>query len=454
MNGTTVDMTRGSPRRLILSFALPILLSQVFQQLYNTADALIVGRFLGDEALAAVSSSGTLIFLMVSFFVGASMGAGIVISHRFGARDYDSMRRAIHTHFALGIAAGLLLTVVGVWLTPTFLRWIRTDPAVLPDAIEYFRYFFLGAIAFNLYNVCRGTMTALGDSRRPLYYLIFSSVTNVVLDVLFIGVFRWGVWAAAAATVISQALSVALCLVHLMKPGTLYQLRLRELRFDRQMTAEIFRNGLPAGVQNSVIALANVIVQSNINAFGKVAMAAYGSYSKIEGFVFLPIMSFGMATTTFISQNLGAKEYERARRGARFGIVTSVVMAEVIGVAVYAGGPALIRLFSDTPEVIAAGTQQCRVAALFYCLLAYSNAVANVLRGAGKAFVPMLVMILCWCALRIAYITLILRLIPELRMIYWAYPITWGVSSILYFIYYHTSDWLHGFDRAAGRTPA
>ena len=449
MDGSTMDMTRGKPWRLITAFAIPVLLSQVFQQLYNTADALIVGRFLGDEALAAVSSSGTLIFLIISFFTGMSMGASVTISRYFGAGDYARVSRAIHTNVLLAILCGIVLTVFGVALTPTFLRWMGTDPDVLPEAISYFRYYFFGILAVVMYNTCKGIMNALGDSRRPLYYLILSSLVNIVLDLLFIAVFHWGVWSAAAATTISQAVSMVLCLIHLTKKGTIYQVRLRDLRLDREMLGQIFRYGLPSGVQNSVIGFANVIVQSNINSFGKLAMAAYGAYSKLEGFAFLPVTSFTMALTTYVSQNLGAGEYDRAKKGARFGIITSLLLAELIGVLMYLFAPQLTAIFTETPEVIALGVEQARTISLFYCLLAFSHAVASVCRGAGKAFVPMTIMLVFWCVVRITYITTVMHFVHDIQYIYWAYPITWSLSSVVYLIYYHFSDWVHGFEKKA-----
>lgn len=452
MNGSTRDMTHGSPWRLIIGFAIPVFLSQIFQQLYNTADALIVGRFLGDEALAAVSSSGPLIFLLISFFEGMTMGAGVTISRYFGAGDHDKVSRAIHTNVLFSLLAGLFLTVVGVLLTPTLLRWMGTDPEVLPDAIAYFRYYFMGVLAVTMYNTCKSIMNALGDSRRPLYYLILSSVTNIVLDLLFIGVFHWGVWSAAVATTISQAVSMLLCLIHLMKRGTIYQLQPKKLRLDPEMLQQIVRYGLPAGVQNSVIGFANVIVQSNINSFGKIAMAAYGAYAKLEGFAFLPVTSFTMALTTFVSQNLGAAQYDRAKKGSRFGIISSVVIAEIIGVLMYLFAPALISLFTETPEVIALGAREMRTISLFFCLLAFSHAVAAVCRGAGKAFVPMIIMLLFWCVIRILYITIVMHIVHEIQYIYWAYPLTWSLSSIVYLIYYHFSDWVHGFEKKPVKT--
>lgn len=443
----TKDMTEGNTYSLMLGFALPTLLSEVFQQLYNTADAFIVGKCLGTSALAAVTSSGTLIFLLVSFFIGMSMGAGVVISRYFGAKKEDEVSRAIHTVLAFGIVSGILLTVVGVAFTPTFLKWMQTDPEVMPQAVEYFRYYFLGAMALVLYNICRSIINALGDSRRPLYYLIFSSLLNIVLDVLFLGVFGWGVWSAAVATVLSQMASVVFCMAYLLQKGNIFTVDLRKIRFHRDMLSEIVRYGLPSGVQNSVIAFANVIVQSQINSFGKLAMAAYGTHAKIEGFAFLPITSFNMAATTFISQNLGARQYERAKKGARFSILAAVLLAEIIGAGYYVFAPQLIGIFDKTTGVIAFGVQQARTVALFYFLLAFSHSIAAVCRGAGKAFVPMVIMLSVWCVVRIAYIILVMRLTGEIAYIYWAYPLTWAISSAIYLGYYLFSDWVHGFDK-------
>ncbi|MCR5809303.1 MAG: MATE family efflux transporter [Clostridiales bacterium] len=449
-HNSALDMTAGNPWKLILGFAVPVFLSQLFQQLYNTIDSLIVGKFLGTDSLAAVSSSGNLIFLLTSFFIGATMGAGIVISKYFGMKDMDAVSRAVHTNMIIGVVSGVILTVVGVIFTPTFLRWMKTDPEIMDEAVAYFRVYFAGALAIVLYNTFKSVMNAVGDSRRPLYYLIFSSVLNVLLDLLFVAVFHWGVWAAALATTISQAASVVLCLIQFLKPGTVYKLSFERLVFDRRIFGEIIAYGLPSGIQNSVIGFANVIVQSNINTFKKIATAAYGSYAKIEGFAFLPINSFTMALTTFIGQNLGAGEHERAKKGSRFGIISAVALAEITGLIIWIFAPALIGMFSKDPSVIAYGAQQARIEAFFYCLLAFSHAVASVCRGSGKAFVPMAVMLAVWCVFRIAYIEIMMHFIHEIKYIYWAYPITWGISSVIFLLYYLFSDWVHGFDKKPG----
>ena len=346
----------------------------------------------------------------------------------------------------LGLISSLILTVIGVLFTPTLLRWMDTDPEVLPDAIGYFRCYFAGVGAGVMYNTFTGIMNALGDSKRPLYFLIISSLTNVALDLLFVAVFRWGVWSAALATIISQALSAVLCVIHLAKKGTIYQLKLSALRMDGPLLREILRYGLPAGVQNSVIALANVVVQTNINSFGKMATAAYGAYSKIEGFAFLPVTSFTMAITTYVGQNLGAGMKPRAKKGAIFGIAAAAIIAELIGVATYLGAPWLVKLFSRTPEVIELGVLETRTICLFYCLLAFSHAIASVCRGAGKAFVPMTIMLGVWCVFRIFYITLMMQWRHEIIYVYWAYPITWAISSVIYLFYFLFSNWQNGFD--------
>ncbi|MDE6874730.1 MAG: MATE family efflux transporter [Lachnospiraceae bacterium] len=441
------NMTEGNVKKLILQFAIPIFFSQLFQQLYNTADSLIVGRFLGKGPLAAVSSSGPLIFLLVSFFTGTAAGAGVVISRYFGAKDEERVKRAVHTNVAFGLVAGLVVTVIGVIFTPSILKLMRTDPSVLPDSIAYFRYYFLGVLANVMYNIFTSIMNAVGDSRRPMIYLIGSSVLNILLDLLFIGVFRMGVAWAAIATTISQLVSALLCLKRLLRNGTVYQISFRQVRFHNDMLREILKYGLPTGVQNSVIGLANVILQSNVNSFGEDAMAGYGSYVKLEGFAFLPITCFSMAMTTFIGQNLGAGNYGRAKEGARFGIVMALVLAETIGVIMFLAVPQLVAMFNADSEVVRLGTKQGRTEALFYFLLAFSHIIAGICRGAGKGIVPMIIMLSVWCVFRIAYITVMMHIVHDIGLIYWAYPLTWGISSVIYLVYYVKSDWVHGYGR-------
>lgn len=454
VNSNRNALTEGSIWKKLILFAFPVFLGNVFQQLYNTIDSLIVGQFLGDEALAAVSSSGNLIFMFIGFFNGVAMGAGVIIARFYGARDYQAMRKAIHTDVAFGLCTGLLLTVLGIVFTPTILGWMGTPAEVLPNSISYFRFYFCGATFTVMYNIFVGILHAVGDSKHPLYYLIFSSFVNVVLDLLFIGGFGMGVGAAALATTISQGISALLCCIRLVRFETPYQLKLNQIRFDWPSLKAIVHFGLPSGVQNSVIGLANVVVQTNINAFGTAAMAGCGAYSKIEGFAFLPITCFAQALSTFVGQNLGAHQYDRVKKGVRFGIACSVTLAELIGVTFYCLAPALISLFNNSPEVVEYGARHCRTICLFYFLLAFSHCIAGIMRGAGKATVPMVTMLLCWCILRVSYITVAVRYFPELTTVSRAYPLTWTCSSIIFLIYFLKADWIHNFDRMDERERA
>ena len=419
-------MTSGPIWKRIIFFAIPLFFGNLFQQLYNTADSLIVGRFLGSTALAAVSSSGNLIFLMVGFFNGLAIGAGVVVAKYYGAKRYHIVQRTIHTIMALGLICGIVLTFIGVLAAPQILVLMGTPSEVLPNSITYFRIYFCGSLAFVMYNFMVGILQSVGDSRHPLIYLVISSIVNIVLAFL--------------------------CLWQLMKSPEEYRVHISKIRIDFLVLRQIISNGLPSGLQNSIISLANVVVQSNINKFGEMAVAGCGSYSKVEGFGFLPITCFALALTTFISQNLGAKEYGRAKKGAVFGVLCSITIAELIGLVIYGLAPMLISAFSSTPEVISYGTAQAHVAALFYFLLAFSHCMAGILRGAGKSTVPMLVMLVCWCIIRVTYITAMVRLIPDIRVIFWAYPLTWTLSSIVFFIYFLKSDWIHSFEKAKSHT--
>lgn len=440
-------MTEGKIYSKIVKFALPLFWGNLFQQLYNIVDSIVVGNFSGRNALASISSTGSLIFLLVGFFGGLFMGSGVVISKYFGAKDPKRVQRAVGNGIAFGATAGAILTILGTLLTPYILKLMGTPADVFQGSVDYTRIYFMGIIFIVLYNSASGIFQAVGDSKYPLYFLIISSIVNVILDLVFVAYFDWGVKGAAAATVISQAISCILALYRLATVNDVYRISVKFIRFDSDIFKEMIRIGLPSGLQNSVIALANVVVQSNINAFGAVAMAGCGSYSKIEGFAFIPITSFAMSMTTFVSQNLGAKEYDRAKKGSRFGILISCLLSEAVGILFIIGAPLFISFFNSEPDVVATGVSQARTEGLFYFLLAFSHAVAGILRGAGKSIIPMIVMLLCWCLIRVSYITIITKLIPSITVIFWAYPLTWSLSSIIFLIYYLRSNWVHGLEK-------
>ena len=447
MHHSDLRMTEGSIVRQMLAFALPLFIGNLFQQLYNTADALIVGRMLGNDALAAVSATGNLHYLLISFFMGIAAGAGVLISRYFGAEDPEKLEAAIHTNLAFSFTAGLLMTLIGTTMTPTILRWMDTPEDVMPLAVTYTRIFFAGSLGLVLYNGLRGIMQAVGDGKNPLYYLIFSSLLNVVLDITFIGVFHTGVGGAALATILSQFLSGLLCLRKLMTTKEEYRVELRKIRFDPSMLRRIVNYGLPSGLQNSVIGLANVVVQANINVFGTMAVAGCGAYGKLEGFAFLPVTSFTIALTTFVGQNLGAGKYDRAKRGAAFGIAACLVASEALGMALYLFAPALIGLFTAEPEAIAFGVDKAHICSVFFFLCAASHSVAAVLRGAGRAVIPMISMLTFWCVVRVSYLKIVVPIYHSINVVNWAYPLTWLMSTVFLTVYILRADWVHAFER-------
>ena len=447
MKNKSLLMTEGNIQQKMIQFAIPIFLGDLFQQFYNVVDALIVGNVLGKDALAAVTSTGSLIFLLVGFFGGMFSGVGVVISKLFGAGDEEKVRRAVGTAVAFGFVSGCVLTVIGVAFTPSILRLMGTPDEVFVNSAAYIRTYFMGIIFVIMYNTANGIFRAIGDSRHPLYYLMISSVVNVILDIVFVAVLDMGVRGAAIATVISQGVSVVLAFRRLLTIKDVYRVEWKFIRLDKKLIGQMLRIGIPAGVQNSVIALANVVVQSNINSFGSAAMAGCGAYAKVEGFAFIPITSFSMSLTTFISQNIGAGKYDRVKKGARFGVLASVILAEIIGIIFYLFAPELIGLFDKDPEVIRYGVGRAEIDAVFFCLLACSHAMAGVFRGAGKSLVPMIVMLACWCVIRVTYITIITHFIHEIEVIYWAYPLTWSLSSITFIIYYFKSNWVRSIEQ-------
>lgn len=444
---TAVNLTEGPIVKNMLLFAIPLFLGQLLQQFYNMADAWVIGNFADNDAFAAVSSAGSMTFLIVGLFNGIAIGGGVIISKYYGAKEEENVVKAIHTNFLFGILASILSTVVGLLLMPHILVWMKTPESVMPNSLSYFTIYFAGVSTVIMYNICMSIMRSLGDSIHPLYYLILSSVVNVVLDLLFVAVFRWGVAGAAIATVIAQGLSVMLCLIRMCRIQDYTRLDFRKIHFYKDIMLEVIKQGLPTGIQNAVISIGNLTVQTNINSFGSYAMAGVGAYSKIEGFVFLPIMSMSMSLPTFVSQNLGAKKIDRAKKGSVFGVLFGMITAEILGVIIYFTAPTFLKIFVNTAESVAYGTTHAKVTALFFFLLALSHCAAGVLRGCGKAFIPMATMLAFWCGVRVVYVTSILKVIPKFQMISWAYPLTWTLSSIVFVVILLRMDWTKLFNR-------
>lgn len=430
-----INMTSGDYRKEILSFTVPILIGNLFQQLYNTADSLIVGNFLGAEALAAVTGVGSLVFLFTGFFMGFSTGAGVVIARAIGARDEERTQRAVHTTAAFSILLSIIMTVLGIVLSPHILHWMGTPEDVFALSNLYLRIYFEGFSGLVIYNMMTGILQAAGDARHPLIYLVFSSLLNIVLDTVFIAFFHMGVDGAAYATILSEILTAVLVVRRLMHTPGLVQLHLSRIRMDRQMLSEIMRYGVPTAVQGSVIDISNILIQSYINSFGAAAMAGIGASQKVEGFGFLPVTAFSLAMTTYLSQNMGAKEYERVRKGMHFGFLVSIAIIEAIGLALFVFAPQFISFFNRSADVIAYGVGRSRVCSLFFFLVGFSHISSAVMRGIGKPMVPTIVMLVCWCLVRVTVLFTIGTVFHDIRLAYWIYPITWTLSSIVFLLY-------------------
>lgn len=436
-------MTTGSIQGHIIRFAIPISLGNLFQQLYNTADSVVVGNFLGKEALAAITSCGSLIFLLVGLVQGIFVGAGVVISTYYGAGDLKAVNKAIHTTIAFSLCSCVALTILGYFFAPVILGWMGTPANVFDDAKTYVQVFFLGISALILYNTAAGILQAVGDSKHPLYFLIVAALLNIVLDVLFVGVFKMGIEGTAFATIISQSVSVFLSFRLLFKSDDIFKVEIRQIGFKKGMLPKILRMGIPSGIQNSVTSFANVVVQSSVNLFGAAAMAGTGAFMRIQGFSFIPITSFALAMTTFTGQNIGAKEYDRVKKGVRFGVTFAIILAEAIGILLFLYADVLVALFNRDPSIIIYGVQKSHISSLFLFALALSHVMSGLFRGAGKSIVPMAVMFAFWCVFRVLYIKIGLLFLMDIRVVYWAHPITWLLSATVFTIYYFNADWIN-----------
>ena len=441
MKKTTI-MTEGSIWKKLLFFAVPLILGNLFQQLYNTVDSIIVGNYIGSEALAAVGASSSVVNLLIGFCIGASAGAGVVISQFFGARDKEGVRKAVHTTVALSIAAGIVMTIAGVLLTPLILRAMGTPAEVFSQAVTYLQVFFGGIVFSVIYNMAAGILNAVGNSKRSLVYLLIAACSNIVLDLLFVVVLKMGIIGAALATDISQLLSCIFILRFLMRTDEIYKLRFREIRFYDHLLGKILRIGLPTGVQNIVISLSNVIVQSTINSFGAVVMAGFAAYIKIDGFNLLPVLSISMAATTFTGQNIGAGKLDRVKKCMITSVAMGVVYTVATGILLLAFAPQVIGVFTKNMEVVECGVYIMRFFCPFYWMLAILQILSGTIRGAGKTMETMFVFLISLCLYRIAWIWGAMSVKHSLDLLMMVYPTSWLVGSILILLYGWKGKWM------------
>ena len=430
-------MTEGSIVKQLILFALPLLIGNLFQQLYNTVDSIVVGNYVSKTALAAVGSTDSIINTIIGFFSGLSTGAGVVISHNFGSRDDEALHRTVHTTIALTLILSVFFTIAGLVLSPFFLRMMATPDDVFPESSQYLRIYFAGVSGLMLYNMGSGILRAVGDSTRPLYILIVCAITNIVLDLVFVLIFRLGVSGVAYATIISQWISAILVLFILTKETHSYKLTWRDLCIDKTTTLSILRIGFPAGLQMAVTSFSNVFVQSYINYFGSSCMAGWTTYGKLDKFCLLPIQSIGLSITTFVGQNLGAGKTERAKKGTTTALFIAIGAALLLMFPVIVFAPLLASLFNKDPEVMNYGVRFIRLMMPFYIAVSFNQIYANALRGSGNSTAPMIIMMGSFIVFRQIYLFIISRCLNTITAVALGYPFGWILCSLLLFIYYH-----------------
>ncbi len=440
--GRSVDMTQGSVVGHLVRFAVPLLLGNLFQQLYNTVDLWVVGKFVSNEAYSAVGAVTPIITMLIGFFMGLASGAGVVISQYYGAKKYNQVRQTVHTSIVMTLALGAVLSVAGILIIPYMLKLMNTAPEAVPEATTYLTIYFAGAMGLLLYNMGSGILRAVGDSKRPFYFLVVSALLNIALDLLFVIGFGMKVEGVAYATILSQGVSAALILLVLARSNEdCVRLRWQELRVDRRILRQIIRIGVPSALQMAITSFSNVFVQSYINYFGLDCMSGWTTYSKLDQFIILPVQSLGLAATTFVGQNLGTDQVERAKRGTRDAFLLSVGITVVISSAAIALAPQLVAFFNDKPEVVAYGSLFLRYMCPCYVLICVNQVYSGSLRGAGISQPPTYIMLASFVVFRQIYLYIMANFVSNTILpIAMGYPAGWLVCSVLTLIYYSHVD--------------
>lgn len=434
---TTNQITEGVIWKQLLFFFFPILLGTFFQQLYNTVDMVIVGRFVGKEALASVGgSAGQIITLVVGFFTGLAAGAGVIISQFYGARDKANVNAAIHTAYAFSLVGSLIILVLGIWLSPEILRMMNTPTELMADSTLYIRIYFGGIVFTFIYNIGSGILRALGDSKRPLYYLIICCILNIVLDFVMVLWFHMGIAGVAIATVLAQAFSAWLVTWALMKPTEMYQLKLREIRFHPNVLRSQLYVGLPGGFQSTTYNLSNIIIQAAINAYGTDTTAAWAAYGKLDAIFWMVSSAFGVAITTFVGQNYGAGKYERIKRSIWVCLGMDFFVSVILTAGLIVFRYPLFAVFTSDANVVQIGSDMLKLITPWYIVFVVIEVLSSALRGLSDVIVPMLLTLGGVCALRIVWTLMIVPLFPSIEMVIVSYPITWITTAVLFIIYY------------------
>lgn len=440
-SGHAVDMTEGNVVGHLVRFAVPLLLGNLFQQLYNTVDLWVVGRYVSNAAYSAVGTVTPIINMLIGFFLGLASGAGVVISQYYGAKKEEKVRQTVHTSLVMTLSLGVILTIVGILIIPAMLRLMKTDPQAVPEATAYLTIYFAGLLGLMLYNMGSGILRAVGDSKRPFYFLVVSALLNIFLDLLFVIGFKMGVEGVAYATILSQGISAVLILLVLARGDSLVRLSWKELRLSPFILRQIIRIGIPAALQMAITSFSNVFVQSYINVFGLDCMSGWTSCTKIDQFLLLPVQSLALAATTFVGQNLGTGQVDRAKQGTRIALYLSWGIALGLAAIVVPAAPYLVAFFNDKPEVVAYGVMFLRLLCPCYLMVCINQVYAGSLRGAGISQPPTYIMLLSFVVFRQIYLYILTNFITNTPLpVAAGYPLGWLVCSVITLIYYSHVD--------------
>ena len=436
------QMTEGNISKQLVFFAIPILISNLFQQLYNTVDTAIVGRFVGANALAAVGTCNLIIVFMIYLFIGLSNGSSVVLSQAFGENDNEKIFKTIHTTMGLSVISGIILMIVGLLSAETMLKWINTPDDVIGYAVTYIKVYFFSMIPMMIFNMGSGILRAMGDSKTPLYYLAASGVANIILDLVFIVQFKFGVMGAALATTMAQFISAILILIKLTRTNEIYKFYISKIKIDVNILKSILIIGVPTGIQSVLVCFSNVIVQSKVNLFGLNAMAGLSIYYKVEGFIYMPIEAIAMAAGNFTGQNIGARNIERVKKGKSISMRICISITVLIGGLILLLHNPILGIFTSDQKVVEFGTQFMFFIIPFYFIYAINQMLAGILRGAGQTFMPMVIGLFCMCGLRVGWLMVMLAFVKDIRIVYLSYPLTWIFTNIFMSIYYYRSNWM------------
>lgn len=439
---SNVDTTEGPIWQKLVLFAMPILLTNFLQQLYNTIDMIIVGNFAGDTALGAVGSTGSVTNLLVALFLGISTGTSVIVSRYYASGDYKRLYRTVHVSVLIGILNGFLLLVLGLLATEPVLRLMNTPEVLLPEAVAYMKIVFIGMVPTSIYNMVAAILRAVGDSKRPLYFLAISALLNLTLDLIFVLGFNMGVEGAAIATFIAQSLSAILGIITLVRSEAPYRLFLKELRFHVDEAKEVLSIGIPAGLQSVVVSTANTLVQSQINTYGPHAVEGNAAEGRVGGFLYMTVNSFSLALTTFVGQNLGAKKYHRVKKAVKLGLFLGSGIVMVLGLVIFVFRYEVLSFFNVHENSIPYAVQMLTFSCLLYFLFGIGDILSGALRGAGKSVFPMLSALINMFLVRTLWVFIAQAIYPNVLSVFTAYPISWLTMAVTMVLYYRSGRWM------------